>query len=73
MGSNNRRRTSPQPLPRRTIGVMVKYRGGAQGWWELSYAGRTVRVEGFLALHDAMTHLLGISGCEGCFSVEDVT
>ena len=45
-------------LPRRRLGIQVTYRGGAEVWWELSYAGRTVRLNGFVALHDAMRFLL---------------
>jgi hypothetical protein len=36
---------------------MVTYRGGGECWWELSYGGRTVRVTGVVALHDAMRYL----------------
>jgi len=46
-------------LPKRRLGVVATHRGGPECWWELSYAGRTVRVCGFVALHDAMRFLLG--------------
>lgn len=44
----------PKPLPRKTTGVLVKYRGGAEAFWEISHSGRTVRVPGWWQLHDAM-------------------
>lgn len=47
----------PGPLPRKVTGVLVKYRGGDECFWELSHAGRTVRCPGWWNLQDALTHL----------------
>lgn len=54
LDSNAGGKRQPKPLPRRTTGLLVKYRGGPEGWWELSYAGKTVRVQGYICIHDAM-------------------
>ncbi len=51
-------RRARRGLPKSRTGVLVTWRGGPECWWELSYAGRTVRVTGFVALHDAMRFLL---------------
>lgn len=40
---------------RSSHGILVRYRGGAETWWEISYAGRTTRLNGAIALHDALT------------------
>lgn len=41
-------------LPRQQITVGVRYRGGAEAWWELTYAGQTFRIEGYHLLHDVL-------------------
>ena len=43
---------------RRRQTVQVKYRGGAEAWWEFTMPGRTLRLPGHLSLHDAMARLL---------------
>lgn len=37
--------------------VQIKYRGGAEAWWELKWGNNTVRVSGVLCLHDVMREL----------------
>lgn len=49
--------SSDRDLRRRQT-VQVKFRGGAECWWELTTIGRTIRVAGHEAVHDALTWLL---------------
>lgn len=48
--------------PREPITILVTYRGGAEGWWEIKARGRVWRVPGVLALHDV---LMGINEGKG--------
>jgi hypothetical protein len=55
-------REEAKPLPRRTPAtISVKYRGGAECFWEVKYGGRTVRVPGHLQFHDVMRELFPAS------------
>lgn len=52
---------APKPLRRRDhhkpLTVVVRYRGGPQCSWLISYRGKSHRFEGWLALHDVLTAL----------------
>lgn len=41
--------------------VVVKYRGGAEAYWELRARGRVYRLPGHMYLHDAMTVVQGLA------------
>lgn len=61
-GSARRRRSTGIAEPRdwrRRQTLQVKYRGGAEAWWEFSMVGTTVRIPGHICLHDAMARVLG--------------
>lgn len=57
----------PAPLARRNrrepLTLSVKYRGGAEAWYEIKARGRTYRVPGHRALHDVM-ELINEGGCQ---------
>lgn len=44
---------------RRPMTIRVKYRGGAECWWELHARGRMIRRPGSLALHDVLREFYG--------------
>lgn len=49
-----RERAARDPLT-----ITVKYRGGAECWWEIKARGETVRVPGYIAVHDVLMALNG--------------
>lgn len=51
------RRLSPWDWRRKPLTITVKYRGGAQCWFELKARGGTLRVEGAHALVDVVAEL----------------
>lgn len=44
---------------RETLTISVRYRGGAECWYELKSRGQTVRIPGHVALHDVMGRIYG--------------
>jgi hypothetical protein len=46
---------------RRPIWITLKYRGGSEAWWEITFRGETRRYPGHLSLHE-----LGsiVNGCQ---------
>lgn len=47
-------------LVRRKTAATLRYRGGAECWWEFEHGGRIVRVPGHLSVHDAMCRVVGV-------------
>lgn len=41
--------------PRESLTVTVRYRGGAECWWQVEARGRVWRTPGVIAIHDVMT------------------
>lgn len=52
------------PLSRRSardpLTLTVRYRGGAEAWWEVKARGRSWRFPGYLAFHDVMAEVLNL-------------
>jgi hypothetical protein len=46
--------------------LVVKYRGGAEAWWEIKARGRIYRMPGWVALHDAMVSIYGDGQSHEC-------
>lgn len=42
---------------RKPLTITLKYRGGAECWWEIRARGRTIRRPGYVAVHDLMREL----------------
>jgi hypothetical protein len=40
--------------------LQLQYRGGAETWWQATYAGRTYRFNGGLCFHDVMRQVLDL-------------
>jgi hypothetical protein len=40
--------------------LTIRYRGGAEAWWEVKARGRSWRVPGHVALHDVMRMVLNL-------------
>lgn len=63
-GPSNTAAEGRPPLNRRNardaITLTVKYRGGAEGWWEVKARGREWRFPGVYALHDVMRVVLNL-------------
>lgn len=61
-GSDDARRAasqavlSPRDL-REPLTITVKFRGGAEAWWEIRARGRTFRRPGHVAIHDLMREI----------------
>jgi hypothetical protein len=45
--------------PRTALTLSVRYRGGAEGWYEVRARGRTIRVPGHVSMHDVMRDIYG--------------
>jgi hypothetical protein len=43
---------------RKPFTVQIRYRGGSEAWWEITYAGKPYRFRGDLFFHDVMRHVL---------------
>lgn len=52
-----RRPSLPRWDRRNALTITVRYRGGAEGWYEVRARGRVFRTVGSLALHDVMTSI----------------
>jgi hypothetical protein len=44
---------------KRPVTVVLKYRGGPEGWVEVRARGRIWRRPGFTAIHDVLIEVLG--------------
>lgn len=55
--------SSQSPLSRRNardpLTITVKYRGGAEAYWEVRARGRVFRRPGWLCIHDLMSEING--------------
>lgn len=45
--------------PRENLTITVRYRGGPECWWEIKARGETVRLPGYVHLHDALMAING--------------
>jgi hypothetical protein len=43
--------------PRDPLGVVVRYRGGSECWWQIEARGRTYRFPGWVSIHDALARI----------------
>lgn len=43
---------------RRSHWVQVKYRGGPEAWWEITFLGKIHRAPGHLALDDVLRRVI---------------
>lgn len=52
------------PLNRRNardaLTLTIRYRGGAEAWWEVKARGQTWRFPGYYAIHDVMRVVLAL-------------
>lgn len=46
---------------REPITIRIRYRGGAEAWWEIEARGQTLRRPGHVAIHDLFREINGES------------
>lgn len=57
-----RRYALPRRNPREPLTVIVRFRGGAECWWELTARGQVWRAPGYVSLHDVMSRINSMGG-----------
>jgi hypothetical protein len=58
-----RRYALPRRDPRQPLNVTVKFRGGAECWWEVRARGTVWRFPGHVSLQDALAQVNRLDGC----------
>lgn len=57
-----RRYALPRRDPRESLTVTVRYRGGAECWWEIRARGTVWRVPGSTSVHDLLASINRMGG-----------